>query len=66
MDVKIAFLNGIIGEEVYIEQPDGFFFPWDKIPCMQIEEILVWTQARTESLVSEDWQLSSEIGIYQE
>jgi hypothetical protein len=24
MDVKIAFLNGIIEEEMYIEQPHGF------------------------------------------
>ena len=24
MDVKTAFLNGIIEEEIYIEQPEGF------------------------------------------
>ena len=24
MDVKTAFLNGIIQEEVYVEQPQGF------------------------------------------
>ena len=27
MDVKFAFLNGIIDEEVYIEQPKGFVDP---------------------------------------
>ena len=27
MDVKFAFLNGILDEEVYIEQVEGFFDP---------------------------------------
>ena len=27
MDIKSAFLNGILDEEVYIEQPEGFIDP---------------------------------------
>lgn len=27
MDIKSAFLNGYLDEDVYVEQPQGFIFP---------------------------------------
>ena len=47
MDVKTAFLNGVI-EEVYIEQSEGFE------THDQIEESIIWTKASSQSLVWSD------------
>ena len=34
LDVKSAFLNEKLDEEIYVEQPQGFFFKGEKIRCI--------------------------------
>ena len=40
MDVKSTFLNGILDEEVYIEQPEGFIDPDKKDMVCKLHKVL--------------------------
>ena len=46
MDVKTAFLNGDLDEEIYIEQPEGFIVPGqEKKVCRLVKSLYRLKQA---------------------
>ena len=42
MDVKSAFLNGNLEEEVYVEQPEGFILGNDAKLVCKLKNALYW------------------------
>ena len=50
MDVKYAFFNGNLEEEVYIEQLEGFLLS-EKEDCLQTDEGTLWSQTNPKGMV---------------
>ena len=51
LDVKSAFLNGKIQEEVYVTQPQGFERKGEEHKVYKLLKAFVWTSSSTSSLV---------------
>nr|GEV37190.1 retrovirus-related Pol polyprotein from transposon TNT 1-94 [Tanacetum cinerariifolium] len=67
MDVKTAFLNGNLGEEVYISQPDGFVDPDNPNHVYKLKKVLyglkqaprAWYDMLSSFLLSQDFSKGS-------
>ncbi|GJY90795.1 zinc finger, CCHC-type containing protein [Tanacetum coccineum] len=66
MDVKTAFLNGDLDEEVYMKQPEGFFMPGNKHKVCKLVKLLYglkqapkqWHQKFDEVVLSSGFHLN--------
>ncbi|WVZ63670.1 hypothetical protein U9M48_013284 [Paspalum notatum var. saurae] len=54
MDVKSAFLNGFIEEEVYVRQPPGFEHPKFPNRVFKLQKAFVWPEASSPGLIYVD------------
>ena len=51
MDVKYAFFNGKLEEEVYVERPKGFILSRKGGLCLQTQEGTLWSQTSPKGMV---------------
>ena len=52
MDVKTAFLNGNLLEDVYMTQPEGFLDPKNPKKVCKLQRSILWVEASIPKLES--------------
>ena len=50
LDVKSAFLNGFLQENIYVEQPEGFLVPGCEDKVYKLNKTLLWFKAGIKGL----------------
>ena len=50
LDVKSAFLKGILEEEVSVEQPEGFMVEGEEDKVYRLKKSLIWAKVSSSSL----------------
>ena len=66
MDVKTTFLNGVVEEEVYVEQPLGFETHDRETHVCKLKKAFYGLKASSQNVVWQDRQFSNELRLYQE
>lgn len=55
MDIKIAFLNGDLDEEIYMEQPLGFIIPGQEHKVSRLKKSLYGLKPCSKTMI---WEVS--------
>jgi hypothetical protein len=50
-DIKTAFLYAKLDKPIYMKQPEGFVVTGKENFCLQTQQITVWPQASTSTVV---------------
>ena len=63
MDIKSAFLNGHLNEEVFVAQPKGFEDPLHPDHVYKLKKGSLWSKTSPKSLVSETYGVPPQMRI---